>query len=444
MKILKIIHGYPPIYNAGSEVYSQLLCHGLYHQGHEIGVFTREENSFRPDYEFRETVDSVCSDIKLHLINIPRERHRYRYHHQPVDSACNRVIDNFKPDVVHIGHLNHLSLTLVGGIANRNIPMVYTIHDFWLLCPRGQFIQRNPSSNKDVWSLCNGQENRKCAKNCYAGYFSGLPSETNIDERYWTYWVEKRMATVRSIIDKIDLFIAPSKKLMHRYCKEFNAINNKIKYMDYGFNLNRLSGRRRKNESHFVFGYIGTHIPAKGIDLLIRAFANLSDHRNIILRIWGRTNGQDTEGLKRFISGLDSSIRSRIEWLPEYKNDYIVESVFNHVDVIVVPSIWQENSPLVIHEALQSRVGIITADFGGMSEYVKHEENGWLFEHRNYHSLTKIMQTVSGLNQNELQKISQRGYLASSTGDVINIDKQAQDFESIYAELIERKKYVQH
>ncbi len=47
--------------------------------------------------------------------------------------------------------------------------------------------------------------------------------------------------------------------------------------------------------------------------------------------------------------------------------------VFNKIDAIVVPSIWLENSPLVIHEALQAGVLVITADVGGMAEYVHHE-----------------------------------------------------------------------
>ena len=66
----------------------------------------------------------------------------------------------------------------------------------------------------------------------------------------------------------------------------------------------------------------------------------------------------------------------------EYRNPEIVPEVFNRCDAIVVPSIWAENSPLVIHEALQARMPVITADYGGMAEYVHHERNGLLFRHR--------------------------------------------------------------
>ena len=52
MKILKVIHGYPMRYNAGSEVYSQTLCHALAER-HEVHVFTREEDAFAPDFRMR-------------------------------------------------------------------------------------------------------------------------------------------------------------------------------------------------------------------------------------------------------------------------------------------------------------------------------------------------------------------------------------------------------
>ena len=57
MRIVKVIHGYPMRYNAGSEVYSQTLCHGLAARGHEVHVFTREEDSFAEDFALRREQD---------------------------------------------------------------------------------------------------------------------------------------------------------------------------------------------------------------------------------------------------------------------------------------------------------------------------------------------------------------------------------------------------
>ncbi len=439
MRVLKIIHGYPPAYNAGSEVYSQLLCNALEKSGHEVVVFSREENPFTPDYSIRVTSDQNNPKIKCYLINIPLERHRYRYIHANVDQQLEELLLKFQPDIVHIGHLNHLSITLIDRIKKYAIPIVYTIHDFWLMCPRGQFIQRNSKIQDGLWALCSGQENKKCSRQCYAGYFSGSDLELTNDETYWEDWVARRMSQVRAMCQKIDLFIAPSKALMKRYSNEFILLKNKLIYMDYGFDLSYLSNRERVKENVFVFGYIGTHIPAKGIDVLLKAFSCMSD-KSAKLRIWGKHRGQNTEGLKRLAEDFDLQVQARIEWMPEYKNNEIIKNVFNQVDVIVVPSIWQENSPLVIHEALQARVGVITADFGGMSEYIHHGKNGWLFKHRDFKNLSTIMDQVLS-DQEAFTFIKSRGYLESESGNIIDINEQAKEFEKIYLTLIKEKQY---
>jgi len=116
-------------------------------------------------------------------------------------------------------------------------------------------------------------------------------------------------------------------------------------------------------EDRFVLGYIGTHIPAKGIHLLLQAFAELEGEP--VLRVWGRPRSPYTDSLKAMAQALPDEVHRRIEWLGEYENADIVAEVFNRVDAIVVPSIWDENSPLVIHEAQQARVPVIAGDAGG-------------------------------------------------------------------------------
>ena len=433
MKILKVIHGYPPLYNAGSEVYSQLLCHGLAQRNHEVNVFTREENSFANDFTLRQSQDPANSEITLHIINIPVEKFRYRYQHNQVDQIFTKILLQIKPDVVHIGHLNHLSTSLIFEIAKHNIPIVYTLHDYWLMCPRGQFIQRNSLNNEDLWALCDRQNNQKCATQCYAGYFSGDPNETPIDIAYWENWVNRRMVNIRKITQYIDCFIAPSHYLYNRYIQEFNLPKNKIIYLDYGFDLQRLKNRKRISQDPFTFGYIGTHIPAKGIQLLISAFALLKG--NSKLRIWGRHRSQSTDGLYAIASNLPLVIQKRIEWLHEYSNEHIVRDVFNYVDCIVVPSIWVENSPLVIHESLQVRVPVITANIGGMAEYVQHEKNGLLFEHRCISSLACQMQRLAD-NPRFADQLGDKGYLQSDNGDIPSLTLHISAIEDIYHNLL--------
>lgn len=430
MKVLKVIHGYPMLYNAGSEVYSQTICHGLVKSGHEVHVFSREEDPFRPDGSMRVTHDLDVPEITLHLTN--NSRHRDRYRLDVVDKAFAGLLESLRPDIVHIGHLNHLSTSLVFEAKNRNIPVVYTLHDYWLMCPRGQFMQMH-SDEDSLWAACDGQENRKCATQCYARYYSGDPEEREQDISYWENWVKRRMSHIQKVTDAVDLFISPAKYLKERYEKDFGLPKDKSLYLDYGFDRSRMAGRERSNSEIFTFGYIGTHIPAKGIHDLIKAFGCIKG--NSLLRIWGRDRGQDSRALRAIVKTLPVDKQSCIEWMPEYKNQKISIDVFSKTDVIVTPSIWVENSPLVIHEAQQARVPVITANAGGMAEYVEHGVNGLLYEHRNSEDLAEKMQRLLDDPQ-YAQELGRRGYLFSHDGEIPDIDTHIRDLEQCYERVL--------
>lgn len=433
MKVLKVIHGYPMRYNAGSEVYSQTLCQGLADR-HEVHVFTREEDPFAPDYRLRQDRDTDDKRITLHLVNNPRLKDRYRA--EGVDQRFAEVLTKVQPDVVHVGHLNHLSTSLLKEAANRGIPIVYTLHDYWVMCPRGQFMQTLPEDPDNLWAACDGQEDRKCAERCYARYFSGAADEYEADLTYWQGWVKRRMSHMREMAELVDVFIAPARYLLERYRHDFDLPERKLIYLDYGFDRRRSANRIRIQEQEFTFGYIGTHIPAKGIHDLIRAFGRLTGKAR--LRIWGRPRGQETAALKDIAASLPAEITNKIEWMPEYRNQDIVRDVFDRVDAIVVPSVWVENSPLVIHEAQQARIPVITANTGGMAEYVHHEVNGLLFEHRSFAALADQMQRF--VDAPELAaKLGNRGYIFSQDGDIPDIDTHVQDIEALYQRVLRRR-----
>ena len=425
MKILKVIHGYPYRYNAGSEVYSQMLCHELARQGHEVVVFTRQENPYKQEYSVQWETDPLDSRIKVCLVNMAHVKDGYR--HSAVDKAFEKVIEDYEPDVVHIGHLNHLSTSLVSKVHEREIPLVFTLHDFWLMCPRGQFLQGIESRCDDLYPVCESQEHEKCARKCYWRYFGDQQDEEDV--RYWKNWVEKRMGHVQEMASYVDLFIAPSHYLRDRFIEGFKTDPSHIVYLDYGFHRERLKQRKRKQESDFVFGYIGTHKQAKGIFHLIQAFSQMGRHAR--LKIWGSSLQPFTSSLQLYVKSLGNDVASRIEWMGGYRNDDIAQDVFNHVDAIVVPSIWGENSPLVIHEALEAKVAVITADYGGMKEYIQHEINGLLFEHRNPISLAKQMKRM--MDEPELiSKMTQRGYLQSEDGHIPSIQEHVKQVVQLY------------
>lgn len=420
MHILKIIHGYPPNYNAGSEVYSHLICNELSKQN-KVSVFTREENPYLPDFTIRHKKDN--DNLNFYFVNNPQGKDGYRHKHLDYNFA--KLISEIKPDIAHIGHLNHLSTGLVDELNKQNIPIVFTLHDFWLMCPRGQFLTRSIGKENN-FELCSGQQDHKCASDCYRVYFSGIEGHEMSDIENWSSWTHSRMIETKSIISKVDLFIAPSNYLRNRFVKEFSVPEDKIIFLDYGFPTEYLTQTEKsKEKTNFTFGYIGTHIPAKGINQLIEAFKEIEEPAT--LRIYGRDNGQSTNALK----SLAANSKNKIEFAGEYINHNLANNVFSKVDCIVVPSIWAENSPLVIHEAQSCKVPVITANIGGMNEYVQHKVNGLLFEHRNTNSLREKLKFAIA-NSNLMKQFGLRGYLLTEDGGVPNIHKHCKDLVEIY------------
>ncbi len=420
MHILKIIHGYPPNYNAGSEVYSQSICNELSRQ-YKVSVFTREENPYTPDFTIRHR--KVSENLSLYFVNNPQGKDGYR--HKEMDDNFSKLVKELRPEIAHVGHLNHLSTGLIDELNYLKIPIVFTLHDFWLMCPRGQFLTRS-IGRENNFQLCSGQRDNKCATDCYKVYFSGREADENRDAENWSNWVHQRMIETQSIFDKVDLFIAPSNYLRNRFITEFKIPESKIQYLDYGFPTEYLTPNQKSKEKvKFTFGYIGTLIPAKGVNQLIEAFKQIQEPA--CLRIYGRHNGQSADALK----SLAENSENEIVYAGEYVNYNLADEVFSQVDCIVVPSIWAENSPLVIHEAQACKIPVITADFGGMKEYVEHNVNGLLFEHRNSDSLAEQMRFAIQ-NPDLLKRFGERGYLYSEDGNVPDIQEHCKQLVNIY------------
>lgn len=454
-RVLYVNHGYPPNFNGGSEVYAQTLALEILSSGdcNDVQVFAREHDPYRSDYEMRTTTDEANSNLMMNLVNYPREAPYYRFVSDSIDNAFRNLLHQMQPDIVHFHHLNHLSLNLPSIVKSETLAKTfYTIHDYWLMCPRGQFLMTGATSN-EPWKQCYHQNNEKCAKNCFISRYS-TGNEIILEEgfetilyesnelSYWSNWIDKRMKSIIHATSNIDTFIAPSKYLLNKFIQEFNIAKDKILFQPYGIDHNRLLNRKRirglsTSSNPYIFGYIGRHQPAKGINILVEATLKLiRDYPGINeifkVKIYSKSEPNSIMALNRMIqeSGIDD-INNNIEFCNPYNNFNIVQDVFNHIDIIVVPSIWEENSPIAILEAQQCKIPVITSDFGGMKELVEDNINGLLFKHRDATSLAEVM--LKAINQSlYMNTLGQRGYLYNQDGQVPSIRDQGNKIINMY------------
>src|SRR5262249_2069085 len=157
-----------------------------------------------------------------------------------------------------------------------------------------------------------------------------------------------------------------------------NGINPKlIHHVPFGIDTAPLEAHQKKTSSDVIrFGFIGTLFEHKGVDLLIRAFLDLPQDVNARLHIYG-----DPRQFPDYASGLmkladNGSVNSsKITFEGTFPNAELGR-VLSNLDVLVVPSRWYENTPLVIQSSLATKTPVIATNLGGMSELIKHNING--------------------------------------------------------------------
>lgn len=404
MKVLQVIHGYPPYYMAGSEVYTYNLSRELTRQC-EVHVFTRVENPFKRPYTYE---DSIEDGVHIRRVNNPERNYTLtdNYLNPGIDRAFIDYVESVKPDVVHIGHLSHLSTNIVRIVKERfGLPIIFTLHDFWLYCFRGQLI--TPENG-----ICTGPSADKCM-GCLKQKFKYAESEESFKE-YREH--------MESIIGMVDLFIAPSMHI-RQFFIDHGVPPEKVVYEKYGFNKGIIQKRRKHydKDSHVNFGFTGRVIPVKGVDMLIKTYARMA-RKNTNLLIYGGA-GSSEAFLKKY------GVRS-VEFRGSYDNKKM-NSIYEKIDVLVVPSIWYEVAPLVIQEAFVAGIPVITTDIGGMAELVEHGVDGYKFPLNDWKSLECLMAAIA-------DNPSILNHLSPGDEKVVPIQEHAQFVLSVYKGLADR------
>lgn len=369
MRILLVIHGYPPYYMAGSEVYTYNLARELA-KTNEVFVFHRIEDKDIPLHQFFDSFEEGVHIRKINNYEPTRATFYDKYLNPVIDDAFREYVKRVNPDVVHIGHLSHLS-TQIPIIAKREfgLPVLFTIHDFWMFCHRGQLI--NPQN----WEICPLPNAAQCTK-CAAFHYQKDDFESKL--------IEERDEHIRQTLDCIDVFFAPSHTLENFFIN-MGVNRRKIVYAKYGFNVSKLAKHPKKLHPEITFGFTGRIIHTKGIHLLCEAFNNVKGNAKLL--IYGDYKSGYGNRLKEQYSS------DRIQFKGPYHNNEL-QSVLDSLDVLVCPSIWLENAPLVIQEAQSVELPVLVSDKGGMAELVHDGVDGFTFKLGNAEDLRDKMQDL--------------------------------------------------
>ena len=404
MRIVQLVNGLPPEALGGTETYAAALAQELARQGHTVSLFARVAHPAQPEYQLETTRRENLEMTRINNTQRDCTTFSDSYENERIAARFGELLDRFTPDIVHVHHLMYLSTTCVHEAVRRAIPVVMTLHDYWLICQRGRFL-------KPDLSVCPGQTDAGCAQ-CFGHLLDRKISTLHrllkplLSRNSWLRarlrrlyatraasrpvslaaqgQVRARMAHVRELCQSVSLFLAPSRFLRQQFV-DFGIPEEKIVFHECGLQTAHSQAvEKPARQGRLTFGYIGVVDPVKGVHLLVEAFQTLPQAD---LHIYGgEASYAPYPDERRFRSQLANS--PHIRCMGRYDNQELGR-ILADVDVVIVPSIWYENAPLVIREAFLARTPVITADFGGMREWVRDGVDGLLFHARDITDLRR-------------------------------------------------------
>jgi len=415
MRVLLVSHLFPPDHDAGTERYTAELGQRLLAAGHEVSVFTTTKDIARPDMSVADrTFEGLV--VRELVNNLYYEDFSETWRRPQAERAFADWVDEWRPDVVHFQHLMYLSAGCLGQAARRGLPILFTLHDFWLECPRfGQLLHADGSlcatvdfarcgtclsdfdwRQSPVWrrtgraiaglrrrtglnlgplARAAGRQLRRRA-GASSSASQGAPSEGQDLAASFEGQARERSAELRrAVLEHVDRFISPSRFLLERL-QAWGLPEQSCVHLPTGIELDRFAFTRRVPGKRLRVSFLGTLVPVKGAHILVEAWAALDakQRERAELTLYG-----PRDHAPEYVARLEREAHCvGVQFGGVLDRDGVSRTLAN-TDLLVVPSTWYENRPLVVLEALASGTPVLASKPGGMAELVEEGVTGWCF-----------------------------------------------------------------
>ena len=384
----------------GGEIYVNNIKKELEKRGHIVKVFSSNINL--KNNKEKQIADYLCYGTngkfaKLMMIFNPFALFKIK-----------KILKEFKPDIVHIhSFFYNLSPSIL--IPAKKFPTVMTLHNYILFCMSGY--KHFPN-----YECCNQPYGKICRKmKCVSA------------KQYYTQYLARLL--INKLIKNIDLFIAVS-SYVEKLAKQAgytnvkmlnNAIDEKL------FRFKKLPQKQR------LF-YCGRLVEEKGVKYLLQAIPSiLNRFPKMHLDIAG--SGPLLENLKALAKDL--KIEKNVHFLGNIPNNKL-EDYYHRSSIVFVPSIWPDNSPVVIYETMASGRPVIASNVGGIPDLIVNGITGCLIPPKNSEEIAK--KTINLLKNKRL--LERMGYNARDRVlKLFTMKKHINTLENIYNNLT--KKYNQ-
>ncbi|RDZ63869.1 glycosyltransferase [Haloferax sp. Atlit-12N] len=368
---------FPPDEFGGAENYVHRVAVALQERGHDVLILTTTSERSResltpikdsykgvPVYRFYPLNHSHRSDSTGENVLAKALWHQLDTVNPHAKRVVSKFLEKHQPDVVHTNNFMGITASAGKAISESDARYVHTLHDYSLICPKSNLL-RDRTAPEGELRVC---EDPPTPCLLYAG-------------------------VKRKMIGEPDIVIGPSQHVVdvHREHGFFTGIESAC--IPHG--IEEVADEPGDESLGPSVLYAGKHLRAKGLETLFDAARNLPE---VTFHLCGTGPFDDR-------SEEVASTLSNVEY-HGFVSDERLRELRRSVSAAVVPSIWMENSPLVIYESFAEGLPVIGADVGGIPELVD-ETRGRLFSSGDADELVSQIREITGeetilLRQNTL------------------------------------------
>lgn len=404
----------------GAETYFFALAEGLRALGHDVAFFSMQHPNNEPSYWSKYFVSEKDYVGDISAFKKVQEASTLIYSFE-ARRKFEALLEEFKPDVIHMNNVHRqLTLSILDApyLKKHHVPVVYTAHDYILLCPAYTMV----NGRGEVCDACLDKHFIHATKNvCVKGSRAKSALAT----------MEAEFLKFHHAYSKINLIIAPS-QFMKSKLDEGGFASKTVAMQNFLTDSQMAMGTRVANTHKFedaqagarpYFLFFGRLSKEKGILTLVKAFLQAAGlgkgagsetgtgagHNEVLpdtwdLRIVG--DGPEREVIEQLIASAGPQAVSRIHLLG-YKNGEDLQREVGNARFSVLSSEWRENMPYSGLESLAAKTPVIGAQIGGIPELVVEDETGFAFESGNVSVLTDALIKASHAGENDYQIMQQ-------------------------------------
>lgn len=404
----------------GAETYFFALAEGLRALGHEVAFFSMQHPNNESSYWSKYFVSEKDYVGDISAFKKVQEASTLIYSFE-ARRKFEALLEEFKPDVIHMNNVHRqLTLSILDApyLKKHHVPVVYTAHDYILVCPAYTMV----NGHGEVCDACLDKHFMHAVKNvCVKGSRTKSALAT----------MEAEFLKFHHAYSKIDLIIAPS-QFMKSKLDEGGFASKIVAMQNFLTDSQIAMGARVANTHKFedaqagarpYFLFFGRLSKEKGIFTLVKAFLQAAGlgkgagsetgagagHNEVLSDTWDLHivgDGPEREAIERLIASAGPQAESRIHLLG-YKSGEDLQREVGNARFSVLSSEWRENMPYSGLESLAAQTPIIGACIGGIPELVVEGETGFAFKSGNVDDLTKTFLKASLVNEINYQSMQQ-------------------------------------